>query len=222
MAEWLLNRSMRLLESCEAFGSGRFEIPNEIMLEVDRIEKGCRELLVVGKLLGDCESLQDTLFSDDPCGMLDLAMSTIERVRLSLELFKSRRHELAVAHKAVYHIVSRDFHIAVLYRCGSSLKSEDRETLRLGFQRALAIHTTSKVAKRVTEINARPGDGIFDPTTSRPPGVRPANEISNFARLLDRSEVTELFVTHTCTNLNENSRGVLKGVIDKVFREFSA
>lgn len=222
MSEWLLSRANGLLQACDNFGSGRTESTGEINAEVNRIDGLCRELSAVGDLFREREALQETLFSDDPCGLLDLAISTNERVRLSLELFRVRKTALALAHRAVNHIMARDFHIAVLYQCGRSLRGDERAGVLRGFQRTLAKHSARQASRQYAEIKAVPLDRAPHPVPEGQPGERPGNEIAAYARLLDRSAVSDDFVTEACGELSDGTRAALAGVVERIFRDFVA
>ncbi len=218
MSEWLLVRANGLLHACDNFGSGRAESTSEINAEAARIDGQCRELARVGDLVRDREALQETLFCDDPCGLLDLALSTNERVRLSLELFRTRKTELALAHRAVNHILARDFHIAILYRYGSDLKGEERVGVLRGFQRALAKHSAQKASRRYAEIKATPLDRGALPGPEGGIG----NEMTAYARLLDPTAVSDDFVTDACGDLSDSMRAALAGVVERIFGNFAA
>lgn len=250
MSEWMLNKALGLLDACEALGTGDHGGASEINSEVAGIERARRDLSAVGRLLCDCDKLAETLFADDVHGLLELAMSTSERVRLSLALFGARKSELGLAHKSVSLLLSRGFHAAVVSRCGDRLKPVHRDRLVKGFQRSLAKNAGAVAMARFAIITARPSSRSASAeapsaggprtqgtssqnvgaeamsaeasTPQRPipcPPVTRWGALSEFARLLDVSEVTEDFLKSTCENLSEASRLVLRDTVARVFRE---
>jgi hypothetical protein len=246
MAEWLLNKALTLIDACEALGTWDAGRAMEINPEVARIERGRRDLSAVDSLLCRCDMLRDTLFADDVSGLLELAISTNERVRLSLELFRARKKELGLVHRAATLVLTRDFEIAVLKRCGDRLKSEHRDKLRSGFQSALATISEPVALRCLTAITARAGNSSSAGVASTSAGVAPTSAgvaptsagvaptsaggsseatrwghgITAFARRLDGSAVAEELIKATCNNLGDESRAIVSEMVATVFREF--